>query len=77
MKNHEKSLKKKFYVLSVKLPVVFLYTLRRIIIVIVHQSYQAWLMFGVKRTITSHCFTLLSKMQMDSLFVVLLLSYAL
>ena len=34
-------------------------------------------MFGVKRTITSYCFTLLSKMQMTPLFLVLLLSYAL
>ena len=35
------------------------------------------LMFGVKRTITSYCFTLLSKIQMSPLFLVLLLSYAL
>ena len=34
-------------------------------------------MFGVKRTITSYCFTLLSKMQMTPLFLVLLFSYAL
>ena len=36
-----------------------------------------WFMFGVKRTITSYCFTLLSKIQMTPLFLVLLLSYAL
>ena len=34
-------------------------------------------MFGVKQTITSYCFTLLSKMHMAPLFLVLLLSYAL
>ena len=35
------------------------------------------LMFGVKRKITSYCFTLLSKMQMTPLLLVLLFSYAL
>ena len=40
-------------------------------------SIEFWLMFGVKRTITSYCFTLLSKMQMTPLLLVLLLSYAL
>ena len=40
-------------------------------------AYVFGLMFGVKRTITSYCFTLLSKMQMTPLLLVLLFSYAL
>ena len=35
------------------------------------------LTFGIKRTITSHCLTLLSKMQMTPFILMLLLSYAL
>ena len=36
-----------------------------------YQHSEFWLMFGVKQTIASYCFTLLLKMQLNPLFLVL------